>query len=690
MRVPTSLYLASAESRSGKSAVALGLLAQLTRLGGRVGVFRPIVQDDVPDHVLQLLLPRASSPLGEAEAVGVTYDRIHANAEGAISEVVDRFHQYADAHDAVLVVGSDFTDIPGPTEFSVNASIAANIGSPMMLVVPAIDRSAEDVVTAASLNVHEARIRHADVLGVIANRVAPDQVEPTRAALAQHLGEHSAYVLPANAILAAPTVRDLMTAVDGELLLGDEALLDQESMSLIVAGMTMPNVLDRLKEGAVVICPADREEVLLASLQAHRASTFPGLSGIVLNGGFPLNPHVRRLVEGLEVQLPVVTTSYGTFTTATKCYGARPRIASGSHRKIEEAVALVNANLDLAALLPQGVTRASGIVTPRMFEHRLTEWAREAKATVVLPEGLEERILRAADQLLTRGVANLILLGPEDEIRARATSLGLRIEAATCVDPATDPRRQAYAEQYAELRAHKGVTLDRAIDTVVDPSYFGTFMVLNGDADGMVSGSITTTAHTIRPALEVIRTDEGVSVVSSVFFMCLADQVLVYGDCAINPDPTAEQLADIAISSARTAAQFGVEPRVAMLSYSTGGSGTGADVDKVRTATELVRQLAPELQVEGPIQYDAAVDAAVAATKLKDSTVAGRATVLIFPDLNTGNNTYKAVQRSAQAIAVGPVLQGLRKPVNDLSRGATVRDIVNTVAITAVQAKETK
>nr|WP_306238704.1 phosphate acetyltransferase [Ornithinimicrobium sp. HY1745] len=682
--------MASAESRSGKSAVALGILEQLTRLGGRVGVFRPIVQDDAPDSLLHLLLPRASSPLGAEQAVGVTYDRVHADAEAAVGEVVTRFHEYAEAHDTVLVIGSDFTDIPGPTEFSVNASIAANIGAPMILVVPAIDRAPEDVVTAASLTAHEARIRHASVLAVIANRVAEDQTEPTRAALAEHLPDHAAYVLPASPILAAPTLRDLMQATGGELFLGDETLLDQEAMSLIVAGMTMPNVLDRLTEGAVVICPADREEVLLASLQAHRASTFPGLSGIVLNGGFELSPQVRRLVDGLDVQLPVVSSPHGTFTTATLCHGARPRIQPGSHRKIEEAVGVVQQHLDVAALLPQAASRASGIVTPLMFEHRITEWAQEADATIVLPEGLEERILRAADQLLAQGVAQLILLGPEGEIRSRATELGLRLDDAVCVDPQTDPRRQAYAEQYAQLRAHKGITLDQALDMVVDPAYFGTLMVHSGDADGMVSGSITTTANTVRPALEVIRTSEGVSVVSSVFFMCLADQVLVYGDCAINPDPTAEQLADIAISSARTAAQFGVEPRVAMLSYSTGGSGTGADVDKVRRATDLVRQLAPELSVEGPIQYDAAVDAAVAATKLKDSLVAGRATVLIFPDLNTGNNTYKAVQRSAQAVAVGPVLQGLRKPVNDLSRGATVRDIVNTVAITAVQAKETQ
>ena len=687
--MPTSLYLASAESRSGKSAVALGLLAQLTHLGRNVGVFRPIVQDEGEDSLLQLLLPHATSPRDGAEAVGVTYDRVHADPDAAIGEVVERYHRYAAAHDTVLVIGSDFTDVPGPTEFSVNASIAAHIGTPMVLVVPGIDREAEGIVTAAELMVHEARQRHADVLAVLANQVGADQLGLTDEVLTGRLAPVATYALPANPVLASPTVRDLMAATRGELLLGDPELLDREAMSLIVAGMTMPNVLDRLVDGAVVICPADREEVLLATLQAHRASTFPTLSGIVLNGGFSLSPQVRRLIEGLDVQLPVVATDGGTFTTATRCHGARPRLAPGSRRKIEEAIGMVGAHVDLAALLPHADTRAAGAVTPLVFEHRLTEWARAADATIVLPEGLEERILRAADQLLSRGVATLVLLGPEDRVRARARELGLHLDAAQVVDPETDPRRQQYAETYAELRAHRGVTLDQALDTVTDPAYFGTLMVLDGAADGMVSGSVTTTAHTIRPALEVIRTVEGVSVVSSVFFMCLADTVLVYGDCAINPDPTAEQLADIAVSSAQTAAQFGVDPKVAMLSYSTGGSGSGADVEKVRAATDLVRQLAPELSVEGPIQYDAAVDESVAATKLKDSPVAGRATVLIFPDLNTGNNTYKAVQRSAAAVAVGPVLQGLRKPVNDLSRGATVRDIVNTVAITAIQASGT-
>jgi phosphate acetyltransferase len=322
-----------------------------------------------------------------------------------------------------------------------------------------------------------------------------------------------------------------------------------------------------------------------------------------------------------------------------------------------------------------------------MFEYTLIDRARADRRHIVLPEGTEERILRAAEILLRRGVADLTLLGPPDEITRRARELGLDIDDASVVDPANSALRGQFAQTYAKLRAHRGVTLDMAGDTVRDVNYFGTLMVCSGLADAMVSGTTHPTADTIRPAFEIIRTVPGVSVASSVFFMCLADRVLVYGDCAINPDPNAAELADIALSSAMTAAQFGIEPRVAMLSYSTGTSGHGADVDKVAEATRLVRAARPDLPVEGPIQYDAAIDPTVAAAKLPGSLVAGRATVFIFPDLNTGNNTYKAVQRSAGAVAVGPVLQGLRRPVNDLSRGATVADIVNTVAITAVQAQ---
>ncbi len=658
---------------------------------GRVGVFRPIVRarDAAGDHVLDLLLFRLEADLSAQVASGVGYDDVHADGDAAMSTIVERFHAVAERFEAMLVLGSDYTDVTSPTEFSYNARVAANLDAPMLLVITGAGRTPEQTRTAADAAAQEARAHHARLLAVVANRVAPEAVAATAAALTSSLGDVPAYAVPAEPVLDSPTVRELMAAVKGSLAHGDESLLDRESLGLVVAAMTMPNVLDRIFEGCVVITPADRGDVLLGLLLAHRSRTFPRPSGVVLNGGFALPEPISRLVEGLEIHVPVLTCEAGTMATAAALSGVAPRLTRTATRKIETAVALFEQHVDGPALLERLDVSPSTVVTPLMFEHRLLDRARAADKHIVLAEGEEDRILTAADQLLRRRVVRLTLLGDPEAIRTRAGRLGLDLGGAALLDPHDAALRGRFAEEYAVLRAHKGVTVEQARDVVVDPSYFGTMMVLDGLADGMVSGAVHTTAQTIRPALEVVRTTPDVAIVSSVFLMCLADRVLVYGDCAVNPDPTAEQLADIAISSAATARQFGIDPRVAMLSYSTGVSASGVDVDKVRAATQLVRQRAPELSVEGPIQYDAAVDAAVAATKLKDSPVAGRATVFVFPDLNTGNNTYKAVQRSAGAVAVGPVLQGLRRPVNDLSRGALVQDIVNTVAITAIQAETT-
>lgn len=683
-----ALYLCSAEARSGKSALAVGLLTELCARGGRVGVFRPIVAETADDPLLDLLVPLSTSSLDASASTAVTYDDIHSDLDAAIDRIVERYHAFAAEHDTVLVVGSDFTDVASPTEFSVNATIAAHLGAPLVLVVPGVDRTPEAVLEAAEAAAGEARARHATLAAVIANRVDHGQQDAVAEHLADSFGQVSVVALGADEVLAAPTLAEVMSAVDGDLWLGSEDLLDREVLNILVAGMTMPNVLDHLDEAAVLICPGDREDVLLASLLAHRSSTFPSLAGVILNGGLRPSAQVVRLIDGLDIELPVISAPYGTMRTAIRAQEATGRISADAERKIERARTLVHGRIDVDALVPDNTGGSSpAVVTPLMFEHQLTASARSATAHVVLPEGGEDRILRAADTVLRRGVAELTLLGDPDVITSRASTLGLDLDAARIVDPSNDERLEAFASTYADLRAHKGITVERAAEIVAEPSYFGTLMVHAGQVDGMVSGSVTTTAQTIRPALEVIRTRRGVSVVSSVFFMCLPDRVLVYGDCAINPDPNAEQLADIAISSAATARQFGIEPRVAMLSYSTGSSGSGSAVDKVREATALVRERDGDLQVEGPIQYDAAIDPEVAATKATDQTVAGRATVLIFPDLNTGNNTYKAVQRSAAAVAVGPVLQGLNAPVNDLSRGATVRDIVNTIAITATQAR---
>jgi len=683
----SAIYIASPEGDTGKSTVALGILSRLTATVATVGVFRPITRlGEARDYILELLLAQTTAGLPYEDCVGVDYRQLHDDPDSAIGEIVDRYHRVADRCDAVLIVGSDYTDVATPSELSVNARIAANLGAPVVLTVKARDRTPAEVAEVVDVCLDEIAAQHAHTAAVVANRCDPAELDEICRAL-QRDGGPQAYALPEEPLLVAPSVRELCHAVDGTVRSGDERLLSREAMDVLVAGMTAEHVLERLTEGVTVVTPGDRSDVVLAVASAHVAEGFPSLSGIILNGGLQLHPSIAALVSGLGLRLPIVTTDYGTFETARRVAATRGRVTAESSRKIDTALALMDAHVDTADLLSRLAIPIPTVVTPQMFTYQLLDRARSQRKRIVLPEGEDDRILKAAGRLLQRGVADLTILGVESQIRSRAAELGVDLGAAEVLDPKTSELCDGFAEQYAELRKHKGVTVEQARETIHDVSYFGTMLVHNGMVDGMVSGAMHTTAHTVRPAFEIIKTLPDVSTVSSIFLMCLADEVLAYGDCAIVPDPTSEQLADIAISSARTAGQFGIEPRVAMLSYSTGSSGTGADVDKVRAATELVREREPDLLVEGPIQYDAAVEPSVAKTKMPDSAVAGRATVLIFPDLNTGNNTYKAVQRSAGAIAIGPVLQGLNKPVNDLSRGALVEDIVNTVAITAIQAQ---
>ncbi|MBF6211135.1 phosphate acetyltransferase [Nocardia puris] len=681
----SSVYIASPEGDTGKSTVALGVLQIVCATAARVGVFRPITRSTTePDYILELLLEHSTADIDYAQAIGVTYEQVHADPDAAISEIVMRYHEVAKVCDAVVIVGSDYTDVASPSELRFNARIAVNLGAPVLLVVRGADRTSAEVKQLVELCEGELEQEHATLVAVVANRCDPDQLNEVCSALGGF--DVPSWSLPEVPLLIAPTMAELCEAVDGEMYSGDPELLQREAMKVMVGGMTAEHILERLVDGVVVIAPGDRSDVLLGLVNAHEAEGFPSLAGIIMNGGLLPHPTVARLMEGLKPRLPILTTALGTYDTASAAYRTRGRMSAGNPRKVNTALALMEEHVDAPELLRRISIPRSTVVTPQMFEYQLIERARANRKRIVLPEGDDDRILRAAGRVLQRRIADLVILGDEHSIRARAAELGVDIAEAEVLDPRSSGHLDDFAAEYTELRKHKGMTLERARETVVDISYFGTMMVYKGIADGMVSGAAHTTAHTIRPSFEIIKTVPGVSTVSSVFLMCLADRVLAYGDCAVVPDPTSEQLADIAISSARTAEQFGIDPKVAMLSYSTGESGSGADVDKVRVATKLVREREPNLLVEGPIQYDAAIEPTVADAKMPDSEVAGRATVFIFPDLNTGNNTYKAVQRSAGAIAIGPVLQGLRKPVNDLSRGALVADIVNTVAITAIQA----
>ncbi|GGU44388.1 phosphate acetyltransferase [Streptomyces lavendofoliae] len=686
-----SVYVTGIDRGDGRQVVELGVMELLTRQVDRVGVFRPLVHDG-PDRLFDLLRARYRLSQDPATVYGMDYQEASAlqaekGTDELVAQLVERFHRVARDYEVVLVLGTDFHATQLPEELALNARLANEFGASVIPVVGGKGQTAESV-RAETRNAFRAyESLGCDILAMVANRVAPEDREALAERLAARLPV-PCYVLPDEPALSAPTVAQIRQALGAEVVLGDDSGLARDALDFVFGGAMLPNFLNALTPGCLVVTPGDRADLVVGALAAHSAGT-PPIAGVLLTLNERPSREILTLAGRLAPGTPVISVNGNSFPTAAELFSLEGRLNAATPRKAETALGLFERHVDAGDLLKRISVARTGRVTPMMFEHDLLEQARADRRRVVLPEGAEERVLRAADVLVRRDVCELTLLGDVEVIRKKAADLGIDLKHTQLIDPATSELRQRFAERYAELRAHKGVSVELAYDVVADVNYFGTLMVQEGLADGMVSGSVHSTAATIRPAFEIIKTKPDASIVSSVFFMCLADRVLVYGDCAVNPDPNAEQLADIAVQSAATAARFGVQPRIAMLSYSTGTSGSGADVDKVREATKLVREAHPELKIEGPIQYDAAVEPSVAATKLPGSEVAGQATVLIFPDLNTGNNTYKAVQRSAGAVAVGPVLQGLRKPVNDLSRGALVSDIVNTVAITAIQSQPT-
>jgi phosphate acetyltransferase len=695
------VYVAGTGPADGRQVVELGVMEMLSRRVDRVGVFRPLRRPG-QDHTMELLRARYRLDLPRQWSYGLDYERAAAlqaeqGQDELVRTLVDKLRELRRSCRAVLVLGTDFSGTGIPDELGLNALLANEFGA---LVLPVVSGRRENAEAVAS-EVRNAYRAYADrgcsVLAMVANRVSPADAEPAEQLLAAW-GQSPAYVIPDEPALDAPTVAQVVEATGARVLLGDAQGLARDVRGYVFGGAMLPRFLDALSDGCLVITPGDRADLLLGALAAHASGT-PRIAGVLLTLGENPGPAPMRLAARLAPGTPVAVVPELSFPTAAGLSALEGRITADTPRRVETALGLFELHVGVGDLADRIELSRPRRVTPLMFEHALLERARGSRLRdIVLPEGAEERVLRAAEILVRRNVCHLTLLGPGDLIRRRVADLGLDLRLGEhpaapgsrvrVVDPATSPLLERFAQVYAQLRAHKGMTEAQARDVVCEVSYFGTLLVHLGLADGMVSGATHSTAATLRPAFEIIRTASGAALVSSVFFMCLADRVLVYGDCAVNPDPDAGQLADIAVQSARTAAAFGVRPHIAMLSYSTGRSGSGADVEKVRKATELVRQLRPDLPVDGPIQYDAAVEPAVAAAKLPGSPVAGRATVLVFPDLNTGNNTYKAVQRSARAVAVGPVLQGLRKPVNDLSRGALVQDIVTTVAITAAQAQE--
>ncbi|MBC7890361.1 MAG: phosphate acetyltransferase [Ferruginibacter sp.] len=693
-----AIYIASSEPNSGKSVITLGLMNLLVGKIKNIAYFKPVVNERAEtskDIHIETILSHFGLNINYSDTFAFTYDELlHHRSEGNNSFIIDsiiaKFKKLEETHDFVVVEGTGFNGDGASFEFDSNIDIAKNLGIPLILITKGDNNTPEEIGNGILSTYQVLHDKEVQVLAVIANKINPNDENELKQILTNRLPkEVLSSVIPFNKDLGNPTMKEIVEVVKGKLLFGNNLLSNQVD-HFIVGAMQLRNCLTRLKENTLIVTPGDRADIIVAMLQANISKNYPKVAGMILSGGLEPEEPIIKLVEGLETVIPMIQVSSGTFETVNKVGAVQSRIYAGNKPKIELAISTFEKYIDAEAIVNRIVTAHPEGITPRMFQFQLVKRAKLHKKHIVLPEGNDDRILIAASKLIKQEVVELTILGKKEEIETALIRLNisLDLDKVKIINPQDSLFYQDYAATLYELRKTKNVNMEMARDMMTDGSYFGTMMVFKGDADGMVSGAVHTTQHTIRPALQFVKTKPGVSTVSSIFFMCLPDRVTVFGDCAVNPNPTSEQLAEIAISSAESSIMFGIEPKIAMLSYSSGNSGQGEEVDKVRRATEIVRERRPDLVVEGPIQYDAAVDPVIGKQKMPDSPVAGQASVLIFPDLNTGNNTYKAVQRETGALAIGPMLQGLNKPVNDLSRGCTVDDIFNTVVITAIQAQQ--
>ncbi|MDJ0902102.1 MAG: phosphate acetyltransferase [Xenococcus sp. MO_188.B8] len=692
----SSLYISTTEAGSGKALISLGIIELILRKTNKVAFFRPVIRKQPlgkPDEDINLILTYFALNQQYEQAFGLYVEEVQelisrSNYDELLDKIIFKYKTLEQNYDFILCEGSDYLGQVSAFEFNLNTEIAKNLGCPILILGNAERRTVREAIAPVKMSLKSYLARECQVVGIVFNKANPELLEQLPMALENKFGKSNYLlaVIPYEPKLSSPRVREIAQQLNAEVLYGEQRL-DNLILGYVIAAMRLEHAITRLKEDSLVITPGDRSDLIVGLLQVHQSVNYPHLSGILLSGDLQPDASIRKLIDGLYDPLPILSIPTNTYETSELVKQVNTSLVPSDREKITLSIQLFDDYVELSQLEEQiNKIQIKGI-TPKMFTYNLLQQAKSQKRHIVLPEGKEIRILKAAEFLLNRDLVELSLLGKPEKIEQIINQNGISLDTSRLqiIDPARSDKVESYAEQFYQLRKHKGATPELAREYLLDVSYFGTMMVYAGDADGMVSGSIHTTQHTLRPALQLIKTKPGCSLVSSVFFMCLEDRVLVYGDCAINHNPNAEQLAEIAISSADTATAFDIEPKVALLSYSSGTSGKGEEVEKVRTATAIARQLRPELKIEGPIQYDAAVDLTVGSQKMPNSQVAGQASVLIFPDLNTGNNTYKAVQRETGALAIGPVLQGLKKPVNDLSRGCTVDDIINTIAITAIQ-----
>lgn len=693
-----AVYIAASHSNTGKSIITLGLMRLLLGKTTKVGYLKPIItttEKKQTDFHIETLLSHFGMDISYEEAYVYTGKQVIAKRnKGKIGDVIDtiikRYKKLEAIYDFVLVEGTDFQGDATSLEMDLNVEIAKNLGIPVIIISKATNNKVDDIIENTKFIYGTFKHENVDVLSLIVNKVGKEIVDEVDNRLRQIVPESViTKAVPFSNKLHRPTVAEIVRDLDAEVLFGEDGL-NNSIAAYGVGAMQLRNHITHYVDNYLVITPGDRADIILGALQANSSKNYPKVSGILLTGGLQPEEPILKLIDGLSDIVPILSVKTGTFETTTNVANVQSQIYSENNDKILASIRIFEKFIPTEELTSKLINFKVEGMTPRMFQYNMIARAQKQRKRIVLPEGDDVRILEAAGMLSTLNIVDVILLGNIEDIKEKADKSGIVInfDKIQVINPLESEYFEEFTSTFYELRKHKGINLDTARDMMTDVSYFGTMMVYKDIVDGMVSGAAHTTQQTIRPALQIIKTKPDVSVVSSIFFMCMEDRVSIFGDCAINPEPTAEQLAEIAISSADSATQFNVEPRVAMLSYSSGSSGKGAQVDKVRLATEIVKKKRPDLNIEGPIQYDAAVDSGVAKNKMPNSTVAGKASVLIFPDLNTGNNTYKAVQRETGALAIGPMLQGLNKPVNDLSRGCTVDDVFNTVIITAIQAQD--
>lgn len=692
-----AIYIATSEQNCGKSIVSLGIMSLLIGKTAKVGYFRPIIEDFEEgglDNHIETIISHFGLDIEFDDAYAITKSKlIKKKNKGKLGEVIDliieKYKRLEERFDFVLVEGTSFTGEGTAIELDINVLIAKNLGIPTIILGSGVGKTLEELIDSLYLVYDSFKVKEVEVLAVIANKVQPDNIELVTEGLKKNLPAGLLInSIPVISSLNNPTIQEIVNELNATVLFGATYLNNQTS-NFSVGAMQLCNYLIHLKDGSLVITPGDRADIILGALQANESANYPAIAGIVLTGNILPEKSILKLIEGLSTVVPIIAVEEGTYYITNKIGSIKSKIYANNKQKIETSIHTFEKYVDVDTLARKVVTFEAEGMTPKMFQYNLVKRAKKHRKHIVLPEGNDERIIIAASRLQAMDVVDISIIGNKKQIESKVAELGLEFDFSKVdiINPIESKCYDDYVNTYYELRKAKNVSMAMARDLMEDVSYFGTMMVYKGHADGMVSGAAHTTQHTILPALQFIKTKPNCSVVSSIFFMCLEDRVSIFGDCAINPNPTAEQLAEIAISSAESSLAFGIEPKIAMLSYSSGASGKGDDVDKVRKATEIVKQKRPDLKIEGPIQYDAAVDLEVGQSKMPNSEVAGHASVLIFPDLNTGNNTYKAVQRETGALAIGPMLQGLNKPVNDLSRGCTVDDIINTVVITAIQAQ---